>query len=108
MYTRKDYLNRQCSHSDYYAQFVEDYVLKLVSLRFSLDLLLVEYTKDSNFNTIPLADWQKIFLGISLNDKLSQAGDYMTVAGSVCILKEAARQIVSHSDNRKPIHKEAT
>jgi len=52
---------------------------------------------DEHFNDIPLKRWDSLSFHESANKDhttgLKKAGDYMTLAGSVCIYKEAARQI---------------
>jgi len=52
--------------------------------------------KDNHFNNIPLNTWDNMMtiVPFDINTKLKECGDYPTKAGSVCILKEAAMQIV--------------
>jgi hypothetical protein len=100
MYTRQNYLNKKCSHREYYSQFVNEAVRRRVQYCIPKDKLLA--CKDlENFNDIPLAKWDMIltstFLGLgAIKKKLKEAGDSSTLAGLVCIAKEAAKQIVEN------------
>jgi hypothetical protein len=52
--------------------------------------------KDEHFNNIPLQTWDRMLTPVpfEISKKLKELGDYATPAGVVCILKEAAMQIV--------------
>lgn len=94
MKTRQDYLNKQCSHSEYYAQFVTPSILGAVRSRFGDRLF---NSKDPNLNYIPLKEWDGLDYAVKatfVGSRMKEAGDYLTPAGIVCILKEAARQII--------------
>ena len=95
MYTRKDYLNNKCTHRQYYAQFVNDNVKLMIKDWIGIKRLLK--SKDKYLNDIPLNTWDKIGLPYGIKDLLKKAGDFYTLAGQVCILKEAARQMVEDS-----------
>ena len=95
-FTRNQYLNKECSHSEYYAQFVNEAtksnVLRYIANKKTLIAAILE---DKNLNNIPLQRWDSCpcYLDRSL---FVQAGDFITKAGSVCVLKEAARQIINN------------
>ena len=90
MFTRQQYLNKECTHREYYAQFVNESAKRLV--RHYIGISRILDSQDEGFNDIPLALWGEIpFTGPRLT--LEVAGDYPTVAGGICILKEAAQQI---------------
>jgi hypothetical protein len=97
MITRKDYLeNSSKLHRAYYAQFVTNDHKNRVRL-IGLDRILE--SKDKNFNDIPLDEWdRRVISPVPLDTVklMKECGDYPTRAGSVCILKEAAQQIVDH------------
>lgn len=95
-FTRLQYLNGDCSHSDYYSQFVTP------SLRESVKNWIGEKdimnSQNEHFNDIPLARWdgfQQVVASIpfGISAKMKELGDSLTLAGTVCIAKEAARQI---------------
>ncbi len=88
-YTRKQYLNQECTHHEYYAQFVDANMIARVG-----DISLEE----------PLPVWDGLPpLPHYIGDKMREAGDYPTLAGNVCIHKEAARQRDDHSHKTKAI-----
>lgn len=93
MYTRKDCLDQKCSHREYYAQFVTDEERARVARHFGKAKLLA--STDPHLNDIPLRHWDALSPGPkAVSEKLLAAGDYSTLAGWVCIYKEAARQII--------------
>ena len=91
MKTRKEFLKGDCSFEDYYSQFVNSKVKLEVKKRIGIKRIM--NSKDEDFNDIPLPLWDEIDLPLGTNNLLRQAGDYYTIAGQTCILKEAARQI---------------
>jgi hypothetical protein len=96
MHTRQDYLNGIVSHEDYYSQFVTELTKNLVNKTFGFNRLESAYKKDHSFNTIPLASWDNLTYLFNPDKELKSCGDYSTLAGKVCILKESARQLVNN------------
>lgn len=99
MFTRKQYLNDECTHRQYYAQFVTVETVKLVTRRFGLAELKKAFSKDEAFNTIALPTWDALGYALprqAINAQMKELGDYLTPAGTVCILKEAARQATGY------------
>jgi len=94
MKTRQQYLNGECSHREYHSQFVNESIIKLVEDGIGIKTILASTVP--HLNDIPLKKWDALaehFKYMHLSAKLKEAGDYLTLAGSVCILKEAAKQI---------------
>jgi hypothetical protein len=94
MKTRQQYINKEVTHREYYSQFVTESVKKRIKSSFRISAL--EDGKDKHFNNIPLSIWDH-FLPVvpsEISKKLQECGDYCTLSGIVCILKEAAMQIV--------------
>jgi hypothetical protein len=94
-FTRQQYFNKECSHREYYAQFVsigtKNRVLRLIGLE------NLQASKDEHLNDIPLSKWDSVFAGgapFEINSAMRAAGDFPTMAGLVCIAKEAAHQIL--------------
>jgi hypothetical protein len=89
MITRKDYLEGRATHSEYYGQFVQSVHMS----RVKLFKKKIKESTDKHFNDIPLEFWQRLALPSYAEAKMKEAGDYVTLAGAVCIIKEAARQL---------------
>lgn len=91
MYTRNDYIKGICSHRQYYAQFVTKEAKAEVLNIIGINKILK--SKDESFNDIPLYKWDSIILPYKSKELLQKAGDFYSLAGQVCILKEIAKQI---------------
>ena len=81
MFTRKQYINKEVTHSEYYGQYVTDSIKESIKLSIGLDRILK--SKCEHFNDIPLVLWDRFHCpqpGRALSD-------------TVCIYKEAARQL---------------
>lgn len=111
MISRQEYMNNLPPYvpgevSDefraYYGQFISDSLKQRVIARFTIERLLA--SADIHFNDIPLAEWDRMAGGSGSPSgglvynpdwaplaRMKEAGDYYTLAGGVCILKEAAR-----------------
>ena len=90
MYTRKQYLNKECTHSEYYSQLVS--ANTLITVGASIGSSRIINSEDSSFKDIPLKEWDQLHVGIS-RELLESMGESMTLSCKVCICKEAARQI---------------
>lgn len=92
--TRAQYLNKEATHREYYSQFVTGSVKK--QLKSTLKRSSLESGKDKHFNNIPLHFWDNFLpvVPFEISKKMQECGDFATLAGVVCILKEAAMQIV--------------
>ena len=94
MKTRKQYLNKDCTHAEYYAQFITEGVKRSVLQCFNLKELKASI--DPSMNDLRLCRWDAVLTPFpkSVADKLREAGDFPTLAGGVCIAKQAARETV--------------
>jgi len=101
MFTRTQYIAGECTHAEYYAQFVDRFIREHVKDYFGLKRLKAAYKKDQAFNSIPLKEWDAFtqFRNLDFWQDYKTFGDYLTQAGMVCIAKEAARQIVEEAQN---------
>ena len=93
MFTRKDYLDHKCSHSEYYAQFVDEQTHWFV--RDVIGTQRVKESADPHLNDIPLHLWDKYRISRPQNTLLHKAGDFFSLSTAVCIAKEAARQLAA-------------
>ena len=91
MFTRKQYMDRECSHRQYYAQLVTPSTLAAVRSTFGAERLLA--STDEHLNDIPRERWDALALRPIFGD-FRKLGDFPTLAGQVCALKEAAQQLI--------------
>lgn len=108
LFTHKDYMDKKCSHREYFAQFVTNGTLNAVSRSIGKDRIVA--STDPHFNDIPLRKWdaltgygnRNIYGTISGGfhatlpcnyNRIKEAGEWATAATLVCIAKEAARQL---------------
>ena len=105
MITRGQYLDGEATHREYYAQFVTEGIKTTVLSRFDIDRLVSAFNADEHLNGIPLQSWDNIrFYNMEVIRQMEECGDGLTLAGQVCILKEAARQIVEEwKENHKKV-----
>lgn len=95
MKTRQEYLDGKCTHEEYYNQFVDSRVKQIVLTRHTKEDLKKAYSKDESLNSISIRVWDSLAENIRYKGpELKEVGDYLTLSGSVCILKAAARQII--------------
>ena len=100
MITRKEYMgqdmsgtDREWTHREYYAQFVDagakerlaDWLPRLLK------------STDEHLNDIPLHVWDDLGPPPESHAMFKECGDNPTMAGYVCIWKEAARQLMEES-----------
>ena len=101
-HTRADYRAGNCTHDEFYAQFVTPAILELVKSQ--IGEAKIKKSEDPNFNDIPLARWDILKDGIFLRldkKKFKRLCSPDAPAGvmswsfsdSICIAKEAARQV---------------
>lgn len=81
------------THDEYYSQFVTEEIRQAVADAFSVRQLC---DAGEYFNGIPLHRWD--ILGQRFHSQLSRslrdAGDFLSSAGVVCVLKRAAKEIL--------------
>ena len=98
-FTRKQYMEGECTHNQYYDQFVTQ-DLKNAVLR-SIPEKQIVMSRDESFNDIPLRSWDWLArLNPVEPKKFKELGDFTTMAGQICALKAAARQIREESEGR--------
>lgn len=99
MITRQQYLNKEATHRQFYAQFVNTYIKKSVLQSIGLEKLKAA-AYDEHLNSIALSYWDSMahYARISsVCNKMKECGDFLTLSGCVCILKEAARQVIEEN-----------
>ncbi len=100
-YTRQQYMSGEVSHANYYAQFVTPEIKAKVDN--ALGYRLRNYPHDEHLNDIQLAIWDNLAGSRKLARMQGDyrctlnAGEDKSLATQVCILKQAARQIIAES-----------
>ena len=93
--TRTEYLNAPreqaaTAHRAYYGQFVTPATIEMVVRAIGADRLRA--STDPHMDDIPLRMWDVLAPGLPGSSGFKEAGDFYTLAGGVCLAKEAARQ----------------
>lgn len=92
--TRKQYMNKEVSFSDFYRAV---YQTAGISLGANESLVLKVKTAlsegDEHLNSIPLGYWDGLAFSArgSLKKAFKKHGDFYSMAGGVCAMKQAAR-----------------
>ncbi len=99
-FTREQLFNNECTHAEYYSDFVTPHIKNIVGSYFKAGELAEALKADQHLNTIALSKWDNIGrsvlnMSLGLSKICKDKGDVLTQAGLVCICKEAARQIVA-------------
>lgn len=98
LFTRKNYMNNECTQQEYYSQFVTNHMKDVILSTFSKDQLIKKYEKDEHLNNIPLKWWdsfENIFKQhiASINKKINGQSVWSS-ATHTCAMKAAARDII--------------
>lgn len=91
--TRQDYMQARCTFAEYYSA-----VAKTAGVRFSAKDRIVQdaaRSSDPHYNDIPLRRWDAIAASIpALGAAFQSHGDFYSLAGAVCVAKQAVRNAV--------------
>ena len=96
MFTRKQYMNKECTHSEYYSQLAPIFTATIRSQKTQEEwkALLAE---DKNLNNVPLEFWDCLSKGakgiIARKNFVINGRKTWSLSDGVCAAKEAARQI---------------
>jgi hypothetical protein len=94
MKTRKQYMNNEVSHREYYAQFVTTNLKNKVLNEFGIKAIKAHVASELfEPNYIELKRWDSMTAPYGTINLMAEAGDSLTMAGQVCIAKEAAQQL---------------
>ncbi len=98
-FSHEDYINKKCTHREYYAQFVTKGIKVMVESRIGLQRIL--NSKDEHLNDIPLAEWDRLagcrMSGSQLIGTPTPRIDDGSLSSAVCTFKEAAKQLIETS-----------
>lgn len=93
-FTRQQYMARECTHQEYYAQFVTPSIRGLVAAYIGTDM--IKRSTDPHFNDIPLRLWDSLqdcirpAIAAKMRE-LDKGG--ISLSDCVCVAKQAAREI---------------
>ena len=96
MKTFESYRNNECTHEEYFGQFVNDHIKNMVKTHIGIERILK--SSDKHMNDIPLKEWDD--LSYILRVDFKSVGGYNSLACRVCVLKEAARQLKREYANK--------
>jgi hypothetical protein len=96
LYTRQDYMNKICTHGQYYGQFSEycPYIIEFVVNNIGKKAIMA--SECPHFNDIPLKKWDALHFGIrnlvgNIVQQCNGKNAGYSLSDSVCIAKQAAR-----------------
>lgn len=81
-------------HRFYYAQMVTPEVRAIVERHFPAAELAISQNKDGCWNEYGLQEWDRVYIRGLIEPLMKQLGDSWSLAGNVCVAKEAAKQNV--------------
>lgn len=109
MFTRKQYLDKQCTHRQYWAQFVTEGMRQMVQRNITLERL--QRSQNEYFSDVTtLQDWdcmrhgtfamldQKKWREIQYPEYTDPRSIGWSLSDNTCLLKEAARQLVEAAE----------
>lgn len=101
MYTRKQRIMDECTHREYWGQYVTESIKEAVASAMTLDRLVA--STDPHLNDIGLRRWDNLSWLTDthvMREVLAERGDGWSWSTNTCILKEAARQLIEeHQTN---------
>jgi hypothetical protein len=92
MITRKDYLEGRATHDDYYMDVLQAMPGK-PALPADLETIREKLKTDSALNNSPLHRWGGLIGMFGADKALRERGDYLTLAGIVCLQKAWAKHL---------------
>lgn len=92
--TRSDYMNGRATHQGYYGAIVREAGISLATWHALERVKHALAVGDEHLNTIPLKLWDELAYRQrpAVEPVLREHGDFWSLAGGVCVAKEAARQ----------------
>jgi hypothetical protein len=90
MRTRKQYVAGKCSHREYYGQFVNASTIAAVVRWIGSEDILA--SNDEHLNDIAMRRWDSAAAFMPMAITFARVGDFRSLAGLLCIAKEAAWQ----------------
>lgn len=97
MWTKYDLLNGNCTHEQYYTQFIAPRIVQIVAGMIGTDW--IKSSKSSSFDDIPAQRWLAVgtFLQTMLAPTFSKHGDFVSVYSAIIVAKYTAK-IIKNTD----------
>jgi hypothetical protein len=89
MWTRKEFVDGVCTLDEYYAQYIGKSYPTYVANWIGPERIL--NSTDPHLNDIPLKEWDMVPMPLGVDKKMREQKDWLTLAGSTCLAKTAAR-----------------
>ena len=93
--TRKDYMDGKVTHEQFYSSVAAEAGLDMSKASITAKAKIALSNGDTHLNTIPLRVWDDLGANPVTRSNISRAleghGDYCTLAGLVCTLKQAVK-----------------
>ena len=101
MFSHQQYMNRECTHDQYYAQFVTTMIKAIV--HDSIGMKAIVASTDKHLNDIPLRLWDNLHPMVMESSKKlrKEAGEGNSLSSGVCIAKAAARALKEEACHEK-------
>lgn len=99
MISRKQRMNGEVTHEEFYGQFVNETVKLRLLQGIGRDRIL--NSRDVSFNDIRNAHWDALPTCAGMSMKMKEAGTFLSHVDKLCIYKEAARQIRAEQSTPK-------
>lgn len=95
--THKQYMNKEVSFTDFYRAVYKTASISLENNAIITKVKTALEAGDEHLNTIPLRYWDGLALSAcpSLTRAFKEHGDFYSLAGGVCAMKQAARDAVA-------------
>ena len=98
-FTRHDYMNKKCSHFEYYSQFVNEVMKSVILRKYSKEQLTKLFEEDKHLNNIPLKFWDSsegsFKQDIARTNKRLSGESIWSLSDHVCAMKAAAQKIIN-------------
>ena len=92
----------ECTHREFYSQFVTDSMKQSISAYFGIEKLKKAFEENKHFNSLKLESWDSLAFSCcqhnyTVKEALKEAKHSYSLSTGVCIMKEAAKQIIEEN-----------
>lgn len=91
-FTKKAYMAGECTHEQYYAQFITDDGIAMVQRSTAFKRMIKKGSKDTS--SVEVQVWDLIGTDGEAVMLLKSLGDFWSISAAVCINKAIARQLL--------------